>query len=500
MLLLVAGYYDRHGSPNEQMEAHYLLGCAYRDMGEAPQALQCFNDAMECADTNNGDLRLLARIHGQAGDLYRKEGLLRSAIQEYITNSRYAWQASDTLTALLASGQLGSCYYGLAMPDSALDAFRDTRTSLLKYGFDDIADSFLSTPIYILLSHQKYKEAKVLLSLYEKSIRRQNQNAIQNPTFHLLYYYKGLLFEGIGKPDSALYYYQRLSSEGMTANNIGLAYKGLFSVYKSRSNGDSVIKYASLYVSHLDSMASSFEQSKLQSVQGLYNYSRQQRKAEHEALKASEFRQKFIISLAVLALGMLITSLAFVIIKSRNRRKLHVLSSLNAMTIMEYSSLKTELRQMKQQEEVEQSKYDALYADYERTKKILTSLQTDNKAPDEWNLGDSVLNLPVVKKFHKIASTLSIVSDSDWQDLREMTKEYMPNFLATINSNNYKLNRRETDLCILIRLRFIPSEISILLNMSKSNLSNTRKRLLSRMFDTEGTSKDFDERINAISR
>ena len=29
----VAAYYDRHGSPNERMEAHYLLGCAYRDTG-----------------------------------------------------------------------------------------------------------------------------------------------------------------------------------------------------------------------------------------------------------------------------------------------------------------------------------------------------------------------------------------------------------------------------------------------------------------------------------
>ena len=32
----VADYYDHHGPPNERMEAHYLLGCVYRDMGEAP--------------------------------------------------------------------------------------------------------------------------------------------------------------------------------------------------------------------------------------------------------------------------------------------------------------------------------------------------------------------------------------------------------------------------------------------------------------------------------
>ena len=40
VLKQVVRYYDRHGSPNEQLKAHYLLGCAYRDMGEAPA--ECF--------------------------------------------------------------------------------------------------------------------------------------------------------------------------------------------------------------------------------------------------------------------------------------------------------------------------------------------------------------------------------------------------------------------------------------------------------------------------
>lgn len=31
--------------PNEKMEAHYLLGCIYRDMKEAPKAMQCYQDA-----------------------------------------------------------------------------------------------------------------------------------------------------------------------------------------------------------------------------------------------------------------------------------------------------------------------------------------------------------------------------------------------------------------------------------------------------------------------
>ena len=39
LLLEATRFYDRHGDADQQMRAHYLLGCAYRDMGEAPAAL-----------------------------------------------------------------------------------------------------------------------------------------------------------------------------------------------------------------------------------------------------------------------------------------------------------------------------------------------------------------------------------------------------------------------------------------------------------------------------
>ena len=39
LLLEATRFYDRHGDADQQMRAHYLHGCAYRDMGEAPAAL-----------------------------------------------------------------------------------------------------------------------------------------------------------------------------------------------------------------------------------------------------------------------------------------------------------------------------------------------------------------------------------------------------------------------------------------------------------------------------
>ena len=33
------------GTPNEQLRAHYILGRTYADMGEAPHAVECFQES-----------------------------------------------------------------------------------------------------------------------------------------------------------------------------------------------------------------------------------------------------------------------------------------------------------------------------------------------------------------------------------------------------------------------------------------------------------------------
>ena len=68
----LVGYFDRHGTPNERMEARYLLGCAYRDMGEAPRAVDCYLEAAGCADTTavDCDFWMLASVYAQMAKLY----------------------------------------------------------------------------------------------------------------------------------------------------------------------------------------------------------------------------------------------------------------------------------------------------------------------------------------------------------------------------------------------------------------------------------------------
>lgn len=68
----VADYYAKHGTIDEQVLSQYILGCVYRDMGEAPKALQCYHNAMTRAEGASGyrNYLLLSKICGQMAMLF----------------------------------------------------------------------------------------------------------------------------------------------------------------------------------------------------------------------------------------------------------------------------------------------------------------------------------------------------------------------------------------------------------------------------------------------
>ena len=85
----LADYFDRHGTPNEQMEAHYLLGRTHADRGEAPAALAAYHNAIDRAErimvgeripgitTDTGcNYAQLWRVYAQMGGVYYLQNLV----------------------------------------------------------------------------------------------------------------------------------------------------------------------------------------------------------------------------------------------------------------------------------------------------------------------------------------------------------------------------------------------------------------------------------------
>ena len=81
----LAVYFDQHGTTNERMRAHYILGRTYADLGEAPAALDEYHIAADCTDTTatDCDYRILTRVYVQTTSLFYKQLMPNEMLEEF---------------------------------------------------------------------------------------------------------------------------------------------------------------------------------------------------------------------------------------------------------------------------------------------------------------------------------------------------------------------------------------------------------------------------------
>ena len=96
----LAVYFDQHGTTNERMRAHYILGRTYADLGEAPAALDEYHIAADCTDTTatDCDYRILTRVYAQTTSLFYKQLMPNEMLEELSMMEAVAMKAKDTLS------------------------------------------------------------------------------------------------------------------------------------------------------------------------------------------------------------------------------------------------------------------------------------------------------------------------------------------------------------------------------------------------------------------
>ena len=162
-------FFDDHGTPNDRLLAHYLLGLAYYDHGEAPMALQCYQDAADCADTLSADCDYpqLARVYGQMATVFYDQGLYHNQLESQKQAVHYAWIGKDTLAALMSYEQESFAYNGLGMKDSVVFVIEDVASMFKRYGSPADAAITLGTILRTLVDDGKYQKAKSYMDIYE---------------------------------------------------------------------------------------------------------------------------------------------------------------------------------------------------------------------------------------------------------------------------------------------------------------------------------------------
>ena len=295
-------YVDRHGSSNEKVRAHYLLGCAYRDAGEAPNALEAFHEAADRADTTSMDCDygLLMKVHAQSSELFRYQLLPYEMLEELEAQRRCAIKAGNTKAAINAIERSAEAYQLLNMPDSIILVRMRASTMYEQCGFTEEAAQTLSPCIEPLVDRGDTAEARRCIERYESSKNFFKDGELL-PRKLVHYYSKGKYYLATNQTDSAEVCFRKLIKPGFNPQQLEAGYMGMFLLYRQKNKLDSVAKYADLQYEQVIPALAEKSKENIQQMQRLYNYSRIQREAKKTAEK-SEQQESMILILVVAAI------------------------------------------------------------------------------------------------------------------------------------------------------------------------------------------------------
>lgn len=304
---MAAAYMDRHGSADEQVRAHYLLGCAYRDAGEAMAALSAYHDAADRADTTRADCNyvMLMRVHAQSSELFKAQLLPHEMLAELDAQRCCALKAGDARSAINALERSADAYYLLDRPDSVIAIRLRASDMYERQGFFEEAAQALGPVIDPLVDRGDTAEARRCMTRYETS-RRFFEDGEPIPRKAMHYYFKGKYCLAAGKTDLAEVYFRRLLEPGRTPQQVEAGYRGLSMFFREKGQLDSVVKYDDLLFLQGIPVVEAVNHENIQQLQALYNYDRAERASQLLTAKALQQRSMIVILLCLSVILLLV--------------------------------------------------------------------------------------------------------------------------------------------------------------------------------------------------
>jgi len=511
MLLLVAGYYDRHGSPNEQMEAHYLLGCAYRDMGEAPRAVDCYLDAIAKADTTAADCDFItiSCIYSQIAYLYHTQLLLTYEIEAHNKAIHYNYIVGDTLGAIYEKKMIAGAYILANQNDLAEQILDEVVQQYSESGQEQAAIQSSTMLMHLYINNpQRQNKLKRLIDIYEENCCLFDGNNELPPSKRLFYYYKGKYFENAGLLDTAENCYRKLHRAKISFVSSDPMYSGLLSVFQRKHQADSIAKYAELYCAVNDSSISIKDRELTARLAASYNYSRYQKEALDNAKTANQRLYMVVIMLSISLIVFIVAAFLWRLYKNK-QKTLEQIEREYAEARKNYD--RTTL-QMKEMDTKHKKIIEAVKKENAESHNIIAMLNTQHETEREQlaqtlqsykekaellerqlkitqyrKVSAPFLSLGIVKRIKLYAEdSHQVLNDNDLHTLTDAVKDHFPDLIADLNSAP-SITPLAKNVCLLTLLNLKPGEIVALLGISSSQVSNLRKDINAALFNENTT-------------
>lgn len=454
IIILLAGCDNGN---NDRLRAFYKEGRSFLMKGDAPSALECFQRAVDEADTTSVDCDYiaLAGVYGAMAQIYSEQELTEDYLTATRRASRCSWLGKDSVSALSYDMSEAQAYYAMRLYDEALSLAKRVRNRFREYGHADYAE-FCNGSIGVMhLACGEYEEAKACLDSYYEC-RTMSGNPLQTEGNEASYWiFMALYYEGVGKADSAIVCFKHaLADESRTEKTLIDGYGGLVMLYKARQERDSAYKYQTLYVDVLNDYTDKLKQDKVMRMSSLYNYFAHKRNADEASASALGYR---LVAIMLVVLVVVVV-VVLIVIRMRLQRRMRRISNEKivaeaTLNLINIGKGRQELRET---------------AIYQR----LTAYIKNPARNDD-------------------------ISAEEWGEFQHVMEDIHPTLHAYLN-REVALSDKEYRVCLLTKAGFKPRDITLLLSLSSGEVSHLKIRLLRKVFGEEGKTSDFNAKIAEV--
>ncbi|MBQ2002238.1 MAG: hypothetical protein II240_02965, partial [Bacteroidaceae bacterium] len=496
-MLGVVGYYDEHGDADEKMESCLLMGSVYRDMGDAPMALEWFGKAVEHGNKGAKNTTLLAKIHGQKAELFRNQRLYNDALKECAEMKRYSELLLNKDLVVNANSFIASLLFSMNDYDSVIVVNNECYDILMSEFNDSVnAAIVLASSISTYICKKDYDNARRLMPFYEEYSGHFDEygNILKGKESY--YIDKGDMYRGLDSLDSAETYYRKAICAS-DWNNKTMGYYGLMETFKAKGDKDSIVKYSMLTCTAYSNLFDELQTNTVQQVEGTYNYDRYRLKSVEKELEAERSRNALIVVLGIIAIA--VCSALMFWNRWQNRKKLEVSELMRGLERAKAEAylIATERRELASELEankkvvdelkrrVEESgatesvaereeskiKLDVLQQETDRLRKVLSD--TENKYSEILSQKKNI----VTSMLLKFDARKERPSNEEWAELERYVSELYPLFLHNLNSALPGVKTENIRIAILVKLELAPTQIAFLTSKTIQAVSNARCRM-----------------------
>ena len=490
----VVDYYDHHGSANERMLANYVLGCVYRDMHEAPMALEYYNKATEQADTTAADCDYgtLYRVYSQMGFLFSKQYLPYQLLDAFGKAEKYAYLAKDTLNAIINYQNRENAYSYLGNKDSVIAINLHAATMFKQIGNNYAAAIAFGCNYNYYVEKEDTLNALKTFKAYFSTGYEGNSEYEDSKAYVLCQ--KGTYYMFTAQLDSA---YNNLQQSLRLCKSYSIkaaTTKALAQYYAKVNQPAMAMKYALQSSEYNDSDLIGARKTQLQQVQAMYDYSRNQEVAKRAEQKAKRSMQmNYMIVLACVVL--------FLFLSYVYRKQLALKKKRIAASKLVYEDCLLKLKRLQEEKAQLVAEKDKKLAQIITEKenaisKLVSEIHDIQNRYSLSSMSDAYLvlkNSSIYKKIQCIeAHPLEEMTEEDWTELADTVEELIPNFIPMLKN---RVSDRDYRICLLIRLGIPASLMARLLNLSDAAISKSRKTMLKKLCGKVGKPKEFDEYV-----